>query len=171
MLLQSMVHSSGGEQAAEQAAVRKVDEECFAWERRGPLLCSTIWKHGADVISLVECDEFEYFKKYLGPRGYDGRWRKLKAEGADDAAVPTPRASSCAAPAGDGKSCIVYGGAGLGNMHAAVLLEEINRWDPSVGVTISVHMSLACSCINWMVGPSGTRSAIRYHSTFCSAQK
>ena len=60
----------------EQAAVRKVDEECFAWERRGPLLCSTIWKHGADVISLVECDEFEYFKKYLGPRGYDGRWRK-----------------------------------------------------------------------------------------------
>lgn len=41
-----------------------------------------------------------------------------------------------------------YGGAGLGNMHAAILLEEINRWDPSVGVTISVHMSLACSCIN-----------------------
>ena len=41
-------------------------------------------------------------------------WRKLKAEGADGAAVPTPRASSCAAPAGDGKSCIVYGGAGLG---------------------------------------------------------
>lgn len=41
-----------------------------------------------------------------------------------------------------------YGGAGLGNMHAAILLEEVNRWDPSVGVTISVHMSLACSCIN-----------------------
>ena len=41
-----------------------------------------------------------------------------------------------------------YGGAGLGNMHAAILLEEVNRWDPSVGVTISVHMSLSCSCIN-----------------------
>lgn len=41
-----------------------------------------------------------------------------------------------------------YGGAGLGNMHAAILLEELNRWDPSVGVTVSVHMSLACSCIN-----------------------
>jgi alkylation response protein AidB-like acyl-CoA dehydrogenase len=41
-----------------------------------------------------------------------------------------------------------YGGAGLGNLHAAVLLEEVNRWDPSVGVTISVHMSLVCSCIN-----------------------
>jgi len=41
-----------------------------------------------------------------------------------------------------------YGGAGLGNMHAAILLEEVNRWDASVGVTISVHMSLSCSCIN-----------------------
>ena len=68
----------------EQAAVRKVDEECFAWERRGPLLCSTIWKHGADVISLVECDEFEYFKKYLGPRGYDGRWRKRPRRSSPD---------------------------------------------------------------------------------------
>ncbi len=41
-----------------------------------------------------------------------------------------------------------FGGAGLGNLHSAVLLEELNRWDPSVGVTISVHMSLVCSCIN-----------------------
>ena len=31
-----------------------------------------------------------------------------------------------------------YGGAGLGNMHAAILLEEVNRWDPSVGVTLSL---------------------------------
>lgn len=41
-----------------------------------------------------------------------------------------------------------YGGAGLGSMHSAILLEEINRWDASVGVTISVHMSLACACID-----------------------
>lgn len=41
-----------------------------------------------------------------------------------------------------------YGGAGLGNVHASILLEEVNRWDPSVGVTISVHMSLACACIH-----------------------
>lgn len=40
-----------------------------------------------------------------------------------------------------------YGGAGLGNLHAAVLLEEINAADASVGVTISVHMSLACSML------------------------
>jgi len=40
-----------------------------------------------------------------------------------------------------------YGGAGLGSMHSAVMLEEINRWDPSVGVTLSVHISLVCACI------------------------
>ncbi|MDG2309283.1 MAG: acyl-CoA dehydrogenase family protein [Planctomycetota bacterium] len=40
-----------------------------------------------------------------------------------------------------------YGGAGLGNLHASILLEEINAADPSVGVTISVHMSLFCSML------------------------
>ncbi|MBC8406189.1 MAG: acyl-CoA dehydrogenase family protein [Planctomycetes bacterium] len=41
-----------------------------------------------------------------------------------------------------------FGGAGLGNLHAAVMLEEINRWDPSIGVTLSVHISLACNSLN-----------------------
>jgi len=41
-----------------------------------------------------------------------------------------------------------FGGAGLGNLHASILLEELNRWDPSVGVTLSVHLSLVCSSIN-----------------------
>lgn len=41
-----------------------------------------------------------------------------------------------------------YGGAGLGNLHAALLLEEINAADASVGVTLSVHMSLMCSMLN-----------------------
>ena len=41
-----------------------------------------------------------------------------------------------------------YGGAGLGNLHAAVLLEEINAADASVGVTLSVHMSLCCSMLS-----------------------
>ncbi|MDP6962568.1 MAG: acyl-CoA dehydrogenase family protein [Planctomycetota bacterium] len=40
-----------------------------------------------------------------------------------------------------------YGGAGLGNLHASILLEEVNAADPSVGVTISVHMSLFCSML------------------------
>ncbi len=40
-----------------------------------------------------------------------------------------------------------YGGAGLGNLHAAILLEEVNRWCASTGVTISVHNSLVCSPI------------------------
>lgn len=38
-----------------------------------------------------------------------------------------------------------YGGAGLGNLHASVMLEEINRWCASSGVTVSVHLSLVCS--------------------------
>ncbi len=40
-----------------------------------------------------------------------------------------------------------YGGVGFGNLHSALLLEEINRWCPSTGVTISVHNSLICGPI------------------------
>ena len=38
-------------------------------------------------------------------------WRKLEVE---DGEVPSPRASSCMAPVGDGISAVVFGGAGLG---------------------------------------------------------
>jgi butyryl-CoA dehydrogenase len=40
-----------------------------------------------------------------------------------------------------------HGGAGLGNLHAAILLEEVNRWCAGTGVTISVHSSLVCGPI------------------------
>ncbi|RMH01836.1 MAG: acyl-CoA dehydrogenase [Planctomycetota bacterium] len=40
-----------------------------------------------------------------------------------------------------------YGGAGLGNLHAVVLLEEVNRWCAGTGVTLSVHNSLICGPI------------------------
>lgn len=46
-----------------------------------------------------------------------------------------------------------YGGAGLGNLHAAVMLEEINRWDASMGVTISVHNSLVAAPVNKFGSP------------------
>ncbi|MBI3819354.1 MAG: acyl-CoA dehydrogenase [Planctomycetes bacterium] len=36
----------------------------------------------------------------------------------------------------------LYGGAGLGNLALSIVLEEINRADASVGVTLSVHNSL-----------------------------
>ena len=38
-------------------------------------------------------------------------------------------------------------GAGMGNLHSAVLLEEVNAADASVGVTLSVHLSLVCAPI------------------------
>jgi alkylation response protein AidB-like acyl-CoA dehydrogenase len=41
-----------------------------------------------------------------------------------------------------------YGGSGLGNLALSLALIEINRADASVGVTLSVHNSLCCSCIN-----------------------
>jgi len=41
-----------------------------------------------------------------------------------------------------------YGGAGLSNLALSLALIEINRADASVGVTISVHNSLCCACIN-----------------------
>ena len=41
-----------------------------------------------------------------------------------------------------------YGGAGLSNLALSEALVEINKVDASVGVTISVHNSLCCNCIN-----------------------
>ena len=41
-----------------------------------------------------------------------------------------------------------YGGSGLGNLALCLALIEINKADASVGVTLSVHNSLCCSCIN-----------------------
>ena len=41
-----------------------------------------------------------------------------------------------------------YGGSGLGNLALCLALAEINKVDASVGVTVSVHNSLCCSCIN-----------------------
>ncbi|HEX9795118.1 MAG TPA: acyl-CoA dehydrogenase family protein [Planctomycetota bacterium] len=41
-----------------------------------------------------------------------------------------------------------FGGSGLGNLHAAILLEELNRCCASTGVTVSVHLSLLCAPIN-----------------------
>lgn len=41
-----------------------------------------------------------------------------------------------------------YGGTGLGNLALTLSLVEINAVDPSIGVTISVHSSLTCTCIN-----------------------
>ncbi|MHC4938525.1 MAG: acyl-CoA dehydrogenase family protein [Planctomycetota bacterium] len=41
-----------------------------------------------------------------------------------------------------------YGGVGLSNLALSEALVEINKVDASVGVTISVHNSLCCNCIN-----------------------
>ena len=41
-----------------------------------------------------------------------------------------------------------FGGAGLSNLALSEVLVEINKADASVGVTISVHNSLCCNCIN-----------------------
>jgi butyryl-CoA dehydrogenase len=41
-----------------------------------------------------------------------------------------------------------FGGAGLSNLALSEALVEINKADASVGVTISVHNSLCCNCIN-----------------------
>jgi len=38
-----------------------------------------------------------------------------------------------------------YGGAGMGHLPASILLEEVNRWCASTGVTLSVHLSLVSS--------------------------
>ena len=41
-----------------------------------------------------------------------------------------------------------YGGGGADNLAYALCMEEVSKVDASTGITISVHTSLCCSCIN-----------------------
>ena len=41
-----------------------------------------------------------------------------------------------------------YGGVGADNLTYALCMEEVSKADASSGITISVHTSLCCSCIN-----------------------
>ena len=41
-----------------------------------------------------------------------------------------------------------YGGAGADTLSYALCMEEVSKQDASTGITISVHTSLCCSCIN-----------------------
>jgi len=93
-----------------------------------------------EELEMIRDSAREYAERVLRPRA-----------GAVDAAEEFP-AEAVAEAAETGFLGLTvpeeFGGAGLGSLHASVLLEELNRWDPSVGVTVSVHMSLVCSCIN-----------------------
>jgi alkylation response protein AidB-like acyl-CoA dehydrogenase len=82
-------------------------------------------------------------------REYAERVLKPQASAADAAEQFSLEAMNGAAEAGFMGLTVSeeFGGAGLGNLHCAVMLEEINRWDPSIGVTLSVHISLVCNSI------------------------
>ncbi len=82
-------------------------------------------------------------------REYAERVLKPQASAADAAEQFSLEAMNGAAEAGFMGLTVPeeFGGAGLGNLHCAVMLEEINRWDPSIGVTLSVHISLVCNSI------------------------
>ena len=41
-----------------------------------------------------------------------------------------------------------YGGAGSDTLGYTLCMEEVSKVDASTGITISVHTSLCCSCIN-----------------------
>ena len=41
-----------------------------------------------------------------------------------------------------------YGGAGADTLAYTLCMEEVSKVDASTGITISVHTSLCCSCIN-----------------------
>ena len=41
-----------------------------------------------------------------------------------------------------------YGGAGADTLAYTLCMEEMSKVDASTGITISVHTSLCCSCIN-----------------------
>lgn len=54
-----------------------------------------------------------------------------------------------------------YGGAGADVLTYALCMEEISRVDASVGITISVHTSLCCSCISEHASEEQKQSFLR----------
>mmetsp|Transcript_9291 Transcript_9291/g.20710 ORF Transcript_9291/g.20710 Transcript_9291/m.20710 type:complete len:608 (+) Transcript_9291:115-1938(+) len=62
---------------AEIEVVEAIDRDRFAWPARRERIVAQIRALDADVISLVECDDYEeYFEEQLRLLGYDSTWCK-----------------------------------------------------------------------------------------------
>jgi hypothetical protein len=62
--------------AEEQAAVEAVDQQHFAWEQRRGRVLETIRGMDADLLSLVELDDYDFFAGELDALGYSSLWHK-----------------------------------------------------------------------------------------------
>lgn len=61
----------------EQTEVERIGREHFAWDKRKDRLVTAIRDLGADVMSIVECDNYEnFFKPELEKLGYDSIWKQ-----------------------------------------------------------------------------------------------
>ena len=70
---------------AEMATVEKIDEQHFAWSSRRPRVRDEILALDADLISLVELDDYEeYFKPELHARGYSSVFKKRPRDSSKD---------------------------------------------------------------------------------------
>ena len=71
--------------AEEKATVERIDEKHFSWTSRKPRLLEEILRLDADLLSLVELDDYEeYFKPELHARGYSSVWKKRPRDSSKD---------------------------------------------------------------------------------------
>mmetsp|Transcript_65883 Transcript_65883/g.157498 ORF Transcript_65883/g.157498 Transcript_65883/m.157498 type:complete len:625 (-) Transcript_65883:46-1920(-) len=69
----------------EIAEVERIDSEFFAWEKRKPMLVSAITRLRADIVSLVELDQYdEFFSGEFDRLGYDSAWFKRPRQSSKD---------------------------------------------------------------------------------------
>jgi len=69
----------------EIAKVEAVDQADFSWEARKLRVVEQIRSLDADVVSLVECDDYhEFFEAQLASMGYDSTWSKRPRPGSAD---------------------------------------------------------------------------------------
>lgn len=63
--------------AAEQSEIERIDQERFDWLPRRQRVLNTIVNMDADLLSLVELDDYEtFFKPRLAAMGYSSLWHK-----------------------------------------------------------------------------------------------
>lgn len=110
--------------AEEIATVETVHKQHFAWEVRKAAVLETMLNLDADLLSLVELDEFdEYFKPALDAKGYDAVWKKR------------PRASSA-----DG--CAIVYRRGIFSLVATHSIEFVDRTDSATGAAVKDRVAL-----------------------------
>lgn len=111
----------------EIAEVERINTLHFSWDTRQARLMTVIKNMKADILSLVECDNFEdFFKKELDALGYDCLWEKRPRNASKDGCCVAWRRSAF-------------------DLVASTVLQYVDREDPVSKKIFKDRVALCCA--------------------------